>query len=122
LKGDKSQVLDIENPDLNQYPLFPKAKRFECLLTAGDVLFIPALWFHNIISLDFSVAVNVFWRHLDESFYEKKDLYGNKDLVNASKAFLFGDKALKELSALPQEYKYFYTRRLIEILRNSLSK
>jgi len=41
LKGDKSQVLDIENPDLSQYPLFPQAKRFECLLTTGDVLFIP---------------------------------------------------------------------------------
>jgi len=59
---------------------------------------------------------------LDESFYEKKDLYGNKDLVNASKAFLFCDKAIKELCTLPQEYKDFYTRRLIETLRNSISK
>eukprot|EP00983_Pelagomonas_calceolata_P023356 735364-Pelagomonas_calceolata.AAC.2 len=29
----------------------------------------------------FSISVNVFWRHLDASFYPRKDVYGNKDLV-----------------------------------------
>ncbi len=41
LKGDKSQVLDIENPDLEKYPLFSQARRYEYTLTSGDVLFIP---------------------------------------------------------------------------------
>ena len=36
------------------------------LLWQGDVLFIPALWFHNVLAKDFSVAVNVFWRNLPQ--------------------------------------------------------
>jgi tRNA wybutosine-synthesizing protein 5 len=41
LKGDKSKILDIDNPDLEQYPLFAKLDRYECTLTPGDVLSIP---------------------------------------------------------------------------------
>ncbi|XP_017694471.1 PREDICTED: tRNA wybutosine-synthesizing protein 5 isoform X3 [Lepidothrix coronata] len=43
LSGTKSEVLDVDNPDMEKYPLFVKAKRYQCLLEAGDVLFIPAL-------------------------------------------------------------------------------
>uniref|UniRef100_A0A090XAE1 JmjC domain-containing protein n=1 Tax=Ixodes ricinus TaxID=34613 RepID=A0A090XAE1_IXORI len=64
MKGDKSQVLDVDNPDLERYPDFLKATRYEAILDAGDILFIPALWFHNMTALDFGVAVNIFWRHL----------------------------------------------------------
>ena len=39
LSGDKSQVLDIDQPNLETYPLFAHATRHECLLEAGDVLF-----------------------------------------------------------------------------------
>lgn len=39
--GTKSEVLDVDNPDMEKYPLFVKAKRYECVLEAGDVLFIP---------------------------------------------------------------------------------
>ena len=38
-------------------------------MVPGDVLFIPALWFHNVVSLDFSVAVNAFWRPLPKSVF-----------------------------------------------------
>lgn len=41
MKGDKSQVLEIDNPDLEKYPLFSKARRYECELEPGDGLFIP---------------------------------------------------------------------------------
>ena len=39
--GDKSEVLDIDNPDLKRYPEFVKAMRYECELEPGDILFIP---------------------------------------------------------------------------------
>jgi tRNA wybutosine-synthesizing protein 5 len=64
--------------------------------------------------------VNVFWKNLDEEFYEKKDVYGNKDLVFANKAFLFVDKAIKELNQMPNEYRQFYIRRSIQILNDNL--
>ena len=73
-----------------------------------------------MVALDFSIGVNVFWKHLNEEFYEKKDVYGNKDLTFASKAFLFVDKAVKELNNMPFEYKRFYTKRIIHTLNENL--
>lgn len=113
LDGDKSRVLDIDRPDLSTFPLFPQATRHECLLEAGDVLFIPALWFHNVVSLDFSVAVNVFWKYLDTKLYDSKDTYGNKAPLPAQRAQQIVDRALKALEELPDDHKDFYARCLI---------
>ncbi|KAF5903290.1 tRNA wybutosine-synthesizing protein 5 [Clarias magur] len=41
LTGDKSDVLDVDSPDLELYPDFVKACRYECVLEPGDLLFIP---------------------------------------------------------------------------------
>ncbi|MBN3323977.1 TYW5 protein, partial [Atractosteus spatula] len=113
LSGDKSEVLDIDNPDLGQYPGFVKAQRHECILEPGDLLFIPALWFHNTLALEFGVGVNVFWRHLPPECYDKNDPYGNKDPVAASRAMQVLERALRTLEELPPEYRDFYARRMV---------
>lgn len=77
---------------------------------------------HNVITQSFSIGVNIFWKHVVDSYYEKNDIYGNKDLVNASKAFLFIDKSIKELNLLPDKtYKEFYTKRIIQMLTDNLN-
>jgi tRNA wybutosine-synthesizing protein 5 len=88
LTGDKSQVLDIDNPDCNLYPKFLLAQRYECIMEPGDIIFIPALWFHNALALDFGIAVNVFWKNLKHELYDKNDPYGNKDLIPASRVII----------------------------------
>ncbi|XP_062390078.1 tRNA wybutosine-synthesizing protein 5 isoform X1 [Sardina pilchardus] len=113
LSGDKSEVLDIDSPDLEKYPEFVKAQRYECVLEPGDLLFIPALWFHNTLALHFGVGVNVFWRHLPENFYDKKDPYGNKDPVAAARALQALERALGVLDELPADYRDFYARRMV---------
>lgn len=113
LSGSKSEVLNIDNPDLAKYPLFSKARWYECSLKAGDVLFIPALWFHNVVSEEFGVGVNVFWKHLPSECYDKTDTYGNKDPTAASRAAQILDRALKTLGELPEEYRDFYARRMV---------
>lgn len=85
LSGDKSQVLDIDNPDTTAFPDFLKATRFETLLSPGDVLYIPALWHHNTVAKVFGVGVNVFWKNLPHELYDKTDVYGNKDPLPAAK-------------------------------------
>ena len=45
------QVVDIDHPDSGQFPLFASAERYETDLEPGDVLFIPALWFHNMLGI-----------------------------------------------------------------------
>ena len=48
--GDKSRVVDIDNSDLDQFPLFAHAQKHVAELIPGDILFIPALWFHNMFA------------------------------------------------------------------------
>lgn len=91
-----------------------KAKRYECVLEPGDVLFIPALWFHNTLALQFGVGVNVFWRHLPVDSYDRKDPYGNKDPVAATRALQALERALHTLDELPADYRDFYGRRMIQ--------
>lgn len=75
--------------------------------------YFSALWFHNVVSLDFGVAVNVFWKHLEDSMYDNKDIYGNKDLQPAARAMQIADRAIKALEELPPVYRDFYARRLV---------
>ncbi|XP_026862610.2 tRNA wybutosine-synthesizing protein 5 [Electrophorus electricus] len=113
LTGDKSEVLDIDSPDLEQFPEFVKACRYECVLEPGDLLFIPALWFHNTMALQFSVGINMFWRHLAPDSYDKKDPYGNKDPLAATRALQTLERALSMLDELPDDYRDFYARRMV---------
>lgn len=121
LVGDKSKVTNIEEPDLTRYPNFVHATRYECILEAGDILFIPALWFHHVTALDFAVAVNVFWRQLPKELYDSKDPYGNKDPLPAQKAMQMVERAVKQLDSLPDDHKDFYCLRLMSCIENKLS-
>jgi len=113
LVGDKSRVVNIDNPDLQEFPLFSLAKQYKAHLQPGDILFIPALWFHNMLAKDFGVAVNVFWRELADTLYDPKDPYGNKDHLPGAKAMRMLDNVMKQLQELPMEYKDFYARKLV---------
>ena len=78
-----------------------------------DTVLSTALWFHNVISEEFGVALNVFWKHLPAESYDKSDTYGNKDPMAASRAIQILDRALKTLEELPEEYRDFYARRMV---------
>ncbi|XP_007239576.1 tRNA wybutosine-synthesizing protein 5 isoform X1 [Astyanax mexicanus] len=118
LSGDKSEVLDIDSPNLERYPDFVKACRYECVLEPGDLLYIPSLWFHNTLALQFGVGVNVFWRHLSMDSYDKKDPYGNKDPLAASRALQCVERALAGLEELPEDYQDFYARRMVQLIQS----
>ncbi|XP_054921640.1 tRNA wybutosine-synthesizing protein 5-like isoform X2 [Dermacentor andersoni] len=121
IQGDKSRVLDVECPDLEKFPKFQKATRYEATLNSGDILFIPALWFHNMTALDFGIAVNVFWRNLDASLYDKNDPYGNKDLIPAAKALASVQRATKELQLLPFDCQQFYALKMISQIKETFN-
>ena len=119
-KTSSSDVIDIDNPDLSKFPKFSMTHPYECTLIPGDVLFIPALWFHNVLALDFAVSVNYFWHNLtpDEYWYDQNDIYGNKDLIFGQQA---QDKAVeikKALNQMPSPYSEFYKLKSIEILNS----
>ena len=55
-----SQV-DVENPDLEKFPLFAKAKFIEVLLNEGEMLYIPPKVWHYVKSLTTSFSVSYWW-------------------------------------------------------------
>lgn len=60
-QGNTSAV-DLEHPDLDKFPQFSSVNKWEGELAPGDLLFIPAKWWHHVRSLDFSISVNIWWR------------------------------------------------------------
>lgn len=56
--------VDVEQPDFETFPLFRNAAPLvrQVVVRAGDLLFIPAKWWHHVRSLEYSVSINVFWR------------------------------------------------------------
>jgi tRNA wybutosine-synthesizing protein 5 len=91
-----SSVADLW--DLENFPLLALGHPIRVLLEPGDVLFIPALWFHHVqcVEEEWSLALNIFFKELPDEFYPKKDLFGNADPE-------------VDPSLLPQPFKSFYT-------------
>ncbi|CAG8502438.1 451_t:CDS:2 [Ambispora gerdemannii] len=59
LLKNTSQV-DVENPDMQQFPKFSSAQYVECMLRPGDLLYIPPGCWHYVRSLSVSFSVS-FW-------------------------------------------------------------
>ncbi len=57
------------------------------------------------------MSINIFWRPLDNSFYQTRDLYGNRDLIHGEKAIQLTTEADQQISQLPAYYQDFYRRK-----------
>ena len=56
--GPSARHSDVDWSDPAVIPKFANATAFEVVLTAGDILYLPALWFHYIISLTENIQCN----------------------------------------------------------------
>ncbi|XP_056867512.1 bifunctional peptidase and (3S)-lysyl hydroxylase JMJD7 [Takifugu flavidus] len=56
--------LDPLNPDLEQYPQYRRARPVRCSVKAGEMLYLPSLWFHHVQQSHGCVAVN-FWYDME---------------------------------------------------------
>ncbi|RNF23284.1 tRNA wybutosine-synthesizing protein 4 [Trypanosoma conorhini] len=132
MSGSSSAVLNIDAPDLDRFPRFADACRHstEVVLEPGDMLFIPSLWFHHLTTMEgsYSISVNVFFERFPREDYDKKDLYGNKDLPAAARlrkrvvehAQQLVSNACRERTSdgqpLPPEFVEFALRQAIQDL------
>ena len=57
-----SKVLDADHADLTKYPRFQSVTAHECVLQPGDFLYIPVGWWHQVNTLEPSIAVSFWWR------------------------------------------------------------
>lgn len=50
--------VDPEAPDLDRYPLARQAALVELIVQPGDLLYVPAGWYHQVRALSFSLSSN----------------------------------------------------------------
>lgn len=55
---------DPEAPDYERYPLARQASTVECIVNPGDLLYVPAGWYHQVRALTFSLSSNRWARGL----------------------------------------------------------
>jgi hypothetical protein len=56
--GMSARHSELDWSDPKNFELFGDATGLEVVLEAGDVLFLPALWFHYIVSLEVNIQCN----------------------------------------------------------------
>jgi hypothetical protein len=49
---------DPEAPDFDRFPLARQAALVECIVEPGDMLYVPAGWYHQVRALTFSLSAN----------------------------------------------------------------
>ena len=77
--------LDMKAPDLLRFPKAEQAEYWEAVVLPGDLLFMPAFWWHQVSAPDLAVSVNYWWRAdvrdcLVPAFF--RQLYMNSVLEN----------------------------------------
>lgn len=55
---------DPEAPDYEKFPLARQAAMIECIVNPGELLYVPAGWYHQVRSLTFSLSANRWARAL----------------------------------------------------------
>ena len=103
----------------------PKLHPHVATLAPGDVLFIPPMWSHTATPNEgVSVAVNVFWKGLDDTEYAAgRDVYGNRDVKGYENGRRDVEKIVRAFKGLPADVSNFYLQRLAnEILEKGVKQ
>ncbi|HKQ71397.1 MAG TPA: cupin-like domain-containing protein [Polyangiaceae bacterium] len=83
--------IDVEAPDLERFPAFRGANCFEADLEPGDLLFIPAWWFHTFSHTgELNSNVNFWWKPKQPVMNEVAARQMLIDIAAAAKAKLAG--------------------------------
>jgi hypothetical protein len=54
-------MVDAESPDTRRFPRSAEARRIVVTLRAGEMLFLPSRWWHQVRSIEPSLSVNFWW-------------------------------------------------------------
>ncbi|XP_038055078.1 bifunctional peptidase and arginyl-hydroxylase JMJD5-like [Patiria miniata] len=55
--------VDVERVDLNKFPGLRNLEFHEAKMQAGDCIYLPFKWIHQVNSFGSNVAVNIWWNH-----------------------------------------------------------
>jgi hypothetical protein len=131
LAGQPTSLVDIDAPDLETYPRFSEAlaAALRSELGPGDALYIPAMWWHDVRSLDdFGTLINFWWRDgepplltplnaLYHAVITMRDLPPNELAAwrNMFNHYIFGDNG-DPVEHLPQNARGLLGKRTPELV------
>lgn len=94
--GIPESVVDSSDPDFEKFPRFAKALQASqtAELCAGDMLYLPTNWWHNVRSEGLNISVNLWWSDIREA-----------ERLRAELAFLH---LLSSIKTLPQHWKDYW--------------
>lgn len=112
--GASSSSVDVFSGEGSEHSYLPNTRPHEAILEPGEALFIPSMWAHTAAPTEgMSVAVNCFFRSLDDQKYAAgRDVYGNRDLAAYEKGRKDVAKIIKSFDDLPAHVSGFYLQRL----------
>jgi hypothetical protein len=80
-------AVDPANPDWDKFPLLRNANAHCCVLNPGEMLFLPADWWHHVVAIDDVITISYnFVNHINLGYYLRR---------------VFGDQLPTLLSRLP---------------------
>ncbi|MDO9355815.1 MAG: cupin-like domain-containing protein [Solirubrobacteraceae bacterium] len=71
--------VDIEHPDLSQFPAFDRVTVLDVEIGPGEMLFVPAGWWHGVRSLDTSITFTFMNFAYETDFYSFYTSYDEID-------------------------------------------
>ncbi|KAI1780584.1 LCM-domain-containing protein [Hypoxylon cercidicola] len=113
--GSSSSSIDVFSE--LESPSLAETHPHEAVLKPGDILFLPPLWMHTASPLsNLGIAVNVFFRNLENGYSAGRDVYGNRDLAAYEKGRQDVARIANSFSKLPPDMRDFYMKRLADEL------
>ena len=64
--------VDLTKPDLARFPAFATARPLSCEIRAGDALYLPSFWWHEVRSKPDAHQRNIAVNYWYEPFYNKE--------------------------------------------------
>ena len=127
-KTIQSQV-NLDNPDLEKYPLFATTECEHTVLHPGDMLFIPAFYWHQVSALDSGVSCNIFYGNGGDNHYLEKVLqppyrehfkYWLLNIIEQNRAY--GETFTKIVHRLPEVLRHFFLKQWHEVANDEQIK
>merc|ERR1719369_299843 len=115
-KTVQSQV-NCDNPDLERFPKFANAQCQFCILEPGEMLFIPAFFWHQVNALDTGISLNMFYgdpgenKFISKMFhppYQEHFFYWFLNIMEQNKD---QQSFPKIMSRLPEVVKHFFLKQ-----------
>jgi len=115
-KTVQSQV-NCDSPDFEKFPKFSNATCAHCILQPGEMLFIPAFYWHQVTALDTGISLNTFYgdpgkeafvSKLFRAPYKEHFFYWITNIVQQNREYQSFNKIL---SRLPEVIHNFFMKQ-----------